>query len=77
MLSPKENIARIHELIAEARRRSNRATDHKPPDSAASAKPPGDLAGDLSEAIQDLQLPDDLLGALDRFGWKDPGDSTL
>ena len=32
VLSPEESIALIHELIAEARRRSNRATDHKPPE---------------------------------------------
>jgi hypothetical protein len=61
VLSPEENIARIHELLAEARRRSNRATDHKLPDSAASAIPPGDLADDLSDALQDLQLPDEVL----------------
>ena len=68
VLSDEENTARIHELLAEARRRSNLATDHKPPDAAESAIPPGDLAGDLSDALQDLQIPDELLDWLDLCG---------
>ena len=100
MLSREENIARIHELLGEARRRSNPATDHERPDPAASAIPLGDLADDLSDALQDLQLPgeildwldlreselskviedlqlgDDPLGALDLCGLEDPGDSS-
>ena len=65
VLSDEENTARIHELLAEARRRSNPATDHERPDPAASAIPPGDLTGDLSDALQDLQIPDELLDWLD------------
>ena len=65
VLSREENVARIHELLAEARRRSNPATDHERPDPAASAIPPGDLADDLSDALQDLQLPDEILDWLD------------
>ena len=61
VLSDEGNTARIHELLAEARRRSNPATDHERPDPAASAIPPGDL----SDALQDLQLPDEILDWLD------------
>jgi hypothetical protein len=69
VLSDEENTARIHELLAEARRGSNRTTDHKLPDSAASTIPPGDLSGDLSDVLKDLQLPDDLLDSLDHCDW--------
>ena len=76
VLSDDENVARIHELIAEARRRSNRIIDPKLPDSAASAPRPRELPGDLSATIEDfdellghepgqglgLELVDDLLG---------------
>ena len=76
VLSDDENMARIHELIAEARRRSNRIIDPKLPDSAASAPRPRELPGDLSATIEDfdellghepgqglgLELVDDLLG---------------
>jgi hypothetical protein len=65
VLSQKESIARIHELIAEAHRRSNRATDHKAPDPATAATPLGDLAGDLSHALQDLPIPNEFQDWLD------------
>ena len=66
-----ENIARIHELLAEARRRSNQAADHKTPDLWPSVIPPGGLEDTWSEAVQDLQLPDDVLDSLQLADWDD------